>query len=870
MGAVYRAHDPQLDRAIALKVLAADPGNSRAPERAARLLREARAGAALDHPNVTIVHDIGEHEGVPYIAMELVTGKNLREQVTDGPTSIHEIVRWLVAVARALAAAHDRGLVHRDVKPENVMLRNDGVVKVLDFGIARRSATAEGGQALGTITREGVVVGTPHYMAPEQLRNDALDGRADQFAWGVMAYELLSGRSPWGDADDGMQIVAAILSTEPLALDGVASGVGPELAAVVHRALAKDPAARFSSMHEVADALARSAPTENAPVEKAALASLAPTEMAPAEPSVPSVQKLALAPTEEAPAIVSPPPRRARFKALGAAVALAVVVASAIWITGARTASPSAATPIASASSSATTMIDLPAPTSSNPEALASYAAGVQALRSGSFQSGRTHFERAVSLEPAMAAAQLRLGAITFGRGDIAEARAAIERAQSLAATLSERDRVYLGIFEVLVMRAAPDWTTAAERVSAALVRFPRDAELWFTSGTVHAGRGNQKLAIADYEKAIDLDQEYGAALYYLGDSHWREGRVEAAQADFERCVAAVPKSLGCRIRGIVVAATRGDCERLKDAETILALSVVDVDAHELRAVYLAWTGAPLETVREALRPILALIARGKGYWGWTTEEALALWSGDFTAAESLAREHEDKLGTSSGFAIHAASTWVMAQALVESGRLREAGEVARAFLDRSKVWPLPAGGAGMAADPTWRMLALAKRAGAIDETQFVERRDAWSARWRDQGRSADEKAVLLLGLVGPAETPAEGATAKKRLADLMPLPMELRYDGNFIVAKAEFLANDLDSAIPALRRAAGACYVLDQPTDVARAQLMLGDALSARGDVSGACAAYGSVVERWGSAKPRSVSAEIAKKSMGRLPCKR
>src|ERR1700722_13049549 len=205
MGTVYRARDARLGREVALKVLSEPRGAE--PESDARLLREARAAAALDHPNAVSIFDVGEHEGTPYIVMELVDGQTLRGAVGDRGVPLATRVTQLADVARALAAAHRRGLVHRDIKPENVMVRGDGVVKVFDFGIARRASAGAGDAVdasaptqappLPALTREGVQVGTPVYMAPEQIRGDALDGRTDQFAWGVLAFELLTGRLPW-------------------------------------------------------------------------------------------------------------------------------------------------------------------------------------------------------------------------------------------------------------------------------------------------------------------------------------------------------------------------------------------------------------------------------------------------------------------------------------------------------------------------------------------------------------------------------------------------------------------------------------------------------------------------------------------------
>jgi serine/threonine-protein kinase len=277
MGCVYRARDDRLGRRVALKVISEGaPGG----DAAARLLREARAAAALDHPNAVAIFDVGDHEGTPYIVMELVEGRTLRAFVGDASVPMSTRVARLADVARALAAAHRRGLVHRDVKPENVMVREDGMVKVLDFGIARRARAevdaraeteiaADTPPALATITVDGVKLGTPVYMAPEQIRGDALDGRADQFSWGVLAYELLTGRLPWRGGGDALAVTASILTDAPDRGALEHAGAPRAVQDVVLRALAKRPEDRFASLDEAVRALDAAARGEALPAASA-------------------------------------------------------------------------------------------------------------------------------------------------------------------------------------------------------------------------------------------------------------------------------------------------------------------------------------------------------------------------------------------------------------------------------------------------------------------------------------------------------------------------------------------------------------------------------------------------------------------------
>jgi hypothetical protein len=265
MGRVYRARDTRLNRDVAVKILL---DRDASDEAKARMLREARADAGLSHANAVALYDVAEDAELgPYIVMELVEGETLRQKIGDRRCTLDDKLRWLDEVASALDAAHAKNVVHRDMKPENVVVRADGAAKVLDFGIAKRfgadridpSAPTEVDSSTGglsTLTADGSQIGTPLYMAPEQIRGEPLDGRADQFAWGVLAYELLSGRSPWRVDRGTLGATASTLSDEPAPLGGVAAHVQ----ATVSRALAKDPAARFPSMGELRRALRGEAP----------------------------------------------------------------------------------------------------------------------------------------------------------------------------------------------------------------------------------------------------------------------------------------------------------------------------------------------------------------------------------------------------------------------------------------------------------------------------------------------------------------------------------------------------------------------------------------------------------------------------------
>src|SRR6266849_1434525 len=196
MGEVYRARDPRLGRDVAIKVLplsfAADT------ERLRRFEQEARAVAALNHPNILAIYDIGTREGAPFIISELLEGESLRKRLSGGALPVRKAIEYAVQMAHGLAAAHEKGIVHRDLKPENIFVTRDGRVKILDFGLAKLAQNAGAGPDEVTLaspnTAVGIVMGTASYMAPEQVRGETADPRTDIFAFGAVLYEMLSGQ----------------------------------------------------------------------------------------------------------------------------------------------------------------------------------------------------------------------------------------------------------------------------------------------------------------------------------------------------------------------------------------------------------------------------------------------------------------------------------------------------------------------------------------------------------------------------------------------------------------------------------------------------------------------------------------------------
>jgi eukaryotic-like serine/threonine-protein kinase len=254
MGEVYRARDTRLGREVALKILPRSVATDE--DRLRRFELEARAASALNHPNVVAVHDVGRHEGVPFVVSELLEGETLRERLAGGALHPKRAIEFAVQMAHGLAAAHDRGIVHRDLKPENVMVTRDGHVKILDFGLAKLTRMEpEDGSDEATFTRQtdpGKVLGTVGYMSPEQVRAQPVDLRSDIFSLGAVLYEMLSGRRAF-KGDSAVETLNAILKEEPPELALAQLPVG--LDRVVRHCLEKRPDDRFQSARDLAFAL---------------------------------------------------------------------------------------------------------------------------------------------------------------------------------------------------------------------------------------------------------------------------------------------------------------------------------------------------------------------------------------------------------------------------------------------------------------------------------------------------------------------------------------------------------------------------------------------------------------------------------------
>src|SRR5262245_34434051 len=266
MGEVYKARDEKLDRFVALKILHSTRATD--PAFRDRFQREAKAIAALTHPNIVTVHSIEEHSGEPFLTMEFVEGRTLAEMIPPGGASLQQFFQIAIPLADAVAAAHARGITHRDLKPVNVVVTTDGRLKVLDFGLAKLTETSTGPGGCTQLppehlTGHGQILGTVAYMSPEQAEGKAVDHRSDIFSLGIILYELATGRKPF-TGDTSLSLLSSILRDVPTPVNELNAAIPREIARLIRRCLEKDPVQRLQSAldlkHELEDFRAEGTP----------------------------------------------------------------------------------------------------------------------------------------------------------------------------------------------------------------------------------------------------------------------------------------------------------------------------------------------------------------------------------------------------------------------------------------------------------------------------------------------------------------------------------------------------------------------------------------------------------------------------------
>ncbi|WP_394823533.1 protein kinase domain-containing protein [Pendulispora albinea] len=504
MGEVYRAYDSVFQRTVALKVVL-DHASENTPEQRddaqRRLLNEARLVSVLKHPHIVEIFDAGESAGLPYLVLELCDGGNLRKAM-QGDAGQTERLQWLTEIAEALAHAHDRGIVHRDVKPENVLLTHERRAKVTDFGIAK--ALKREGHESNTLFS---IVGTPRYMAPEQLSGKAIDARADQYAWGLVAHELLTKSHPRLREVNALRVDhgATVTPTVP-----------PHLRRVLTRAMAPEPEARYANFHALFLDLQPARRWRGWPVVLGAIAALA---------------------------------------------VAGVTVGRSIVRPQAPAQATSATPPIATFD---TEKVDAETVNRCAPSARPHLAAGLQLWRDASEWEALPKLEEATTLDAECASASLYY--IIAASYTFPKRRDHFRHAREHRARLTERERRILDVLEPWVADP-PDFAEVHRRAAANSAQMPRDPDF----RTLHAralarmGRLDEALTVLDASAALQLNpvagHEYEAARILI-----RKRDIVAALDRFDRCLNVSPDSGDClRWKGLFLA-SRGDCTKAEAA----------------------------------------------------------------------------------------------------------------------------------------------------------------------------------------------------------------------------------------------------------------------------------------------------------------
>jgi serine/threonine-protein kinase len=843
MGVVYAALDPTLGREVALKVLL-----GAGEERRHRFLREARAAAALRHPGIVGIYEVGEHAGRAFIAMERVHGTSLRTRLEalDGALPFDEARHVARELARALAKAHERGLVHRDLKPENVMLGSDGRVVLLDFGLVKIAQSEAPRAPSAMTTANGAILGTPGYMSPEQAKGQPVDACSDVFSFGILVYEVLTGRRPFTGRSSS-ELSLAIERDEPAKPSSLDARVDRQLEGVVLRCLRKVKAERYADAGEILQALLALEETD-APLNRRRARGVPPRRGS----RITTFSTLLLTGT-----------------ALAFVVVLVFFARAPVELEGRAPSPPHAPSSIPA--------IALPLPASTSAEALAAYRAGLQAFRAGEPWSHA--FERALEFDPGLTAAHLQVAATGMVQHRD-NAREHLREVRAHRDALSPRDQALADALEPLLLRQPADWAETNRRLGEALERFPADAQLWFFYAAGRANYDDFAAGAAALEHALELDPGFSLALASLANIEAYRGRFAEARRAVDRCLLATPDASGCLSMLTRLRARDGDCEGMEaTARQMIASGGNPLTGYLHLAEALASRGQPVATVREALRQVeRGLDALPKASTLPIRERMFMrqqiradVLAGDFDAALARARELAAQIAHKPYQMDHGDASRTIAELLLETGRLSEAGKVAMDFLDRRDAWePAPESeDVAMAYDATPSLLRVARSAGALGKADVAARRAAWFGAWSARATPVARSYLWLHGWAGTMLGPDDAKEALAARASFGPLPPyrpETMIDA--AAGRTFLLGGEIGEATRWLEGATRSCAALSFPLEQTRAHLWLGQAREAERDRAGACAAYRRVLDRWRRAKPRSVTVDEARERAMKLGC--
>ncbi|WP_394829461.1 protein kinase domain-containing protein [Pendulispora albinea] len=883
MGIVHRAFDEVTARRVALKVL-----HRTEPSTLRRFAVEADALERLDHPDIVryVAHGVAEGN-VPYLALEWIEGESLRAHVTRAAQrgerlAVADVVELGQRLAGALEAAHALGIVHRDVKPSNILLVGGSPrrPKLVDFGIVRAGS-------VDPATTTGALLGTVGYMAPEQARGaEHLDGRADLFSLGCVLFRCLANR----DAFDGPNPVSALsmlLMHKPPRLAGLRPDVPSELDDLIAGLLAKEPEKRPGSASLVKRELARigarlldETQTSNRHIQWSHTPNRPPKggerPSRSSRPSMPSMPSAASAPSTSA---------RRRPLWLGA-IGVAVVVLGAgfalrPWrhtLGFARAAGDAGDTAAASAPA-ATSLTVLPASPSCSAEGVAFYQQGMHAVHEGRWDRAIRIFEEAAEVDPQCPQIQFRRLLTSREQSvPLPIRRERLREALRLRDGLSERDRRLLDASEILNGEDAPRREEAVRIGDELVRRYPMDAEIFFLSGgermNLARTREDLEVALERVRRASELDPTYSDAWQTQSRILEQLGRDAEARAALEQCLAMSPGSVDCMTDRVFALRRAGQCtEAAAEARRASSWEPEEAEIYRIFAETLTATRAPKEAIEQVLllregrlpaevREETALLERAQ----------LEAWAGQFDRALATTAQLEQKLAGSAAREPHWAAAMLTADALIESGDRARGARVAEQALLRKDAWtPDKLAAVSVAPTEAW-LLATALRGGRTTQAAWLEATRAWE-RANERELSTFERWVLSWGAkVGSPQDAAEAmahAPAGELRGGGRHFHVEWAIGLPDVYAGRIYLqAGDAARAASVLEAGARACQGMYYPFLNVRAHLWLGMAKEKLGDKAAACRAYGVVLDRWGHATPRSITAREADERSRALGC--
>jgi tetratricopeptide (TPR) repeat protein len=837
MGLVYRAIDQSSGSVVALKLL-------RKTDDAAkhRFVQEVEALKRLSHPGVVrlVAHGgMGTAEG--YLAMEWVEGPTLSERLEQGALGVEETMALARRLASALEAAHALGLVHRDIKPTNILLPGGrvDVAKVADFGLSRFEGEAR-------VTSSGTGLGTPGYAAPEQIRGiHDLDGRADLFSLGCVLYRCLTDREAFEGAEP-LTVIAKLVLEEPPPLRTLRHDVPAALDDLVFRLLEKDRDRRIASARATIEALDRIHHFARSPERAAAW-------------------------------------RWRRSMALLVAVSLGLGLG---WRTLARQPArePARAPRAPTATAAKTLLTDLQASSICKPEAVRAYREGLLLLRDATSERAHIAFVRAKASDPACPEAMLRLLQTSERTWSIQDQREQLRQTLAMRDALSERDRVLLDSRVATLATLPADRAGSAEILRQGARRFPDDAELAHL-----AARASLRLANTVGEvrpvlelarRAVEIDPGYADAWQSLGWAHDRLRQTEEATSAYDHCLELSPGAGDCIAHRINALRREGRCaESSHWARLWMARDPTTTRAHRLLLVSVAAEGQPRELLEQVAQQRWAGLPENKREVVRLSDRAkMAASAGRFDEALRLGEELERHVASDPNAESHARVAHIVVEALLEMGRAAEAANRAQQILARRAAWTsseetmewIESGAAHYESS----LLGIAYGHRLLSRDQWARSTAAWQKEQEDRGRlNAFEGWVLRWGSIAGGRNDARAALEEEpnEAAESAPAPTLLSFYVGFMEAfegRIRLLAGDAVRAEPLLDAAARSCQGLAQPFLNTRAHLWLGMAHEELEHTREACEAYGVVRRRWGQAVPRSVTAEEAARRGRALGC--